>query len=45
MTGSEYDNVCILGLFKSNNNQADHIIVGTEFFKEYYVMFDMTPNQ
>jgi len=39
-----YDDKCMLGIFISNNNQQDHIIIGSEFFREHYVMYDMTPH-
>lgn len=44
LDGSEYENKCILGFFKSNTNQDTDVIVGHEFFKEYYMMFDMSPH-
>jgi hypothetical protein len=43
--GKTEENICYFGFFKSNNNQASNLIVGTEFFKEYYMMFDGTPHQ
>lgn len=42
-TDPKYNNTCFLGFFKSNTNYAENIVIGYEFFKEYYVMYDMSP--
>lgn len=34
------NNSCALGMFKSNTNDAGNIIVGYQFLKEYYAVFD-----
>lgn len=41
----DFTGKCFMGVFKSNNNQPNNIIMGYEFFKEYYVMFDASPQQ
>lgn len=42
---NEFPGKCFMGVFKSNNNQPNDIIMGYEFFHEYYVMFDASPKQ
>lgn len=45
MNDEKYNGKCFFGVFKSNINQANTLIVGYEFFKEYYMMFDASPQQ
>lgn len=42
---ADFASMCFFGVFKSNNNQPNTIIMGYEFFHEYYVMFDASPKQ
>lgn len=39
----KYANTCFLGFFKSNTNYMENIVIGTEFMKEYYTMYDISP--
>jgi hypothetical protein len=38
----EYKDTCFLGFFKSNTNYMENIVIGQEFMKEYYTMYDVS---
>jgi hypothetical protein len=36
----EYKDTCTLGIFKSNNNYQNDLVVGYNFMKQFYVVYD-----
>lgn len=42
LTDPQYIGKCVIGIFISNNNFEDTIVIGNQFFLDNYMMFDMS---
>jgi hypothetical protein len=43
LTDAMYEGKCVIGIFISNSNYEETVVIGNQFFLDHYIMYDMTP--